>query len=149
MTYLADTNLVSELTRARTSPSVVRWMESNGDDVVISWVSVAELRAGIQMLPPGKKRDVLSDDIEALIADYYHEDLVRLEDSTAARFAELVASRKSKGSPYHFADAVIASIALDRGLTVATRNTRDFADVPTVNPWDEKAPAGDGEGHEG
>ncbi len=138
MTYLADTNLVSELTKAKAVPAVVRWMESNADEVVISWVSVAELRAGIKMLPPGKKRDVLHEDIEALIADYYHEDLVRLQESTAARFAELVARRRSKGAPYHFADAVIASIALDRGLRVATRNTSDFPDVPTVNPWDEK-----------
>lgn len=143
MKFIADTNLVSELTKALPSPSVRRWVSDNGDDVGLSWVSVAELRAGIQSMPPGKKRDTLHEDIEGLIADFYDDDLLRLTGATAVRYAELVARRKHAGMQIHFADTVIAALALELGMTVATRNTKDFPGVPTVNPWDEDAPGGE------
>lgn len=139
MKFLADTNLVSELAKAAASPSVKRWMEAHGEEVGLSWVSVAELRAGIQVMPPGKRRDLLHEDIEGLIADD-DDELLQLSGDTAVRHADLVARRKPAGIQIHFADTVIAAVALEHGLTVVTRNTKDFPDVPTVNPWDEQTP---------
>jgi predicted nucleic acid-binding protein len=71
-----------------------------------------------------------------------------LTDGTARAFGSLVATRKVAGKPKPWPDTVIASIAQDHCLTVATRNTDDFAEVPTVNPWDEKAPGANAEGQE-
>jgi predicted nucleic acid-binding protein len=139
--FLADTNVVSELTKAAPSPAVVRWMETNDAEVGLSWIAAAELRSGVLSLPEGKRRDSLQDDVEQLIADYYDDDGLRLTIATANRYAELVASRKRSGIHCSFADTVTAAVALERGLTVVTRNIKDFPDVPTVNPWNEKAPA--------
>lgn len=146
MNFLADTNLVSELTKADPRPSVIRWMMQHDQDVVLSWISVAELRSGVLSLPAGKKRDLLQADVEELIADYYDEDRFRLTGPTAHRYAELVASRKRAGIQCGFADTVIAAVALEHGMTVVTRNAKDFPGVPTVNPWKEKAPDDDVEG---
>jgi len=145
--FLADTNLVSELTKAKPSPAVIRWMERNDSEVVLSWISVAELRSGVLCLPAGRKRDSLQDDVEQLIADYYDDDGLQLTRATATRYAELVASRKRSGIQCAFADTVMAAVALEHGITVVTRNNKDFPDVTTVNPWNEKAP--DAEGQEG
>ena len=57
-------------------------------------------------------------------------------DSAAARtYADLVAMRRSAGRPIRPADCQIAAIARSRGLTVATRNVRDFEDIDIVDPW--------------
>ena len=148
MKFLADTNLVSELTKAQPSPAVILWMEKNDAEVGLSWISVAELRSGVLSLPAGRKRDTLQDDVEQLIADYYDDDGPRLTGATANRYAELVASRKRSGIPCAWADTVMAAVALEHGLTVVTRNTKDFPDVPTVNPWNEEAPDADTGGTE-
>jgi len=146
--FLADTNLVSELTKAEPSPSVIRWMRQNDAWVFLSWISVAELRSGVLSLPPGKKRTSLQQDVEEFIADYYDEDRLRLTGPTADRYAGLVSSRKRAGIQCGFADTVIAAVALEHGLTVVTRNAKDFPDVPTVNPWNEEAAGDDADGLE-
>ncbi len=148
MKFLADTNLVSELIKAQPSASVTRWMRQHDQEVALSWISVAELRSGVMSLPAGRKRDSLRDDVEQLIADYYDEDGLRLNGPTANRYADLVASRKRSGIQCGFADTVIAAFAFEHGLTVVTRNTSDFPDVPTVNPWNEKAAGDDADGLE-
>jgi predicted nucleic acid-binding protein len=149
MKFLIDTNVVSELIRGQPDPIVLRWMDANDADCGVSWVTVAELRKGAALHPDPSRRINLRKLVDRIVSDYFDPDALPLTDSTANEFASLVASRKASGQSAPWPDAVIASIALDRGMTVATRNTKDFPDVPTVNPWEEKAPAGDGEGDEG
>ena len=52
---------------------------------------------------------------------------------------EAVMAWIQKNDPDFVLDTVIAAVALEHGLTVATRNTQDFPDVPAVNPWNNPA----------
>jgi predicted nucleic acid-binding protein len=142
--YLIDTNVVSELIRRQPDPLVVRWIEANEVNCGVSWVTVAELRKGAALHPDPSRRSRLGTLVDRIVSDYFDPDALQLTDSTANTFATLVASRKAFGQSVHWPDTVIAAQAIEHGLTVVTRNTKDFPDVPTVNPWDGEAPANDG-----
>lgn len=146
MKYIADTNVVSELIRRRPDPSVVRWVEDHDPDICISWVTVAELRKGVALHPDPVRRVQLANWVDRIVADYLEEESSRFNDSTAKALAGLVAKRTSAGRATSWPDTVIAAKAEDRGLTVATRNTQDFPDTPTVNPWNEANPGDDARG---
>jgi predicted nucleic acid-binding protein len=137
--FLADTNLVSELTKARPDPAALAWIRKNDADLVLSWVSVAELRAGVALMPQGRRREEMQAAVEALIEDFYEDSSVPLLDSTATFVAELARRHRDAGISPGWPDTVIAAVCLEHGLTVATRNTEDFPDVPTVNPWNKPA----------
>ncbi len=135
MKYLADTNLLSQAISPKCDSRVERWLDEKGDDFGICWATIAELRFGVERMAPGKRRDALQVGVDEMIAD---TPVVPLTDATARAFARLAAERESRGRTKPFADTVIAAVAIEHGLTVATRITADFPDVPVVNPWDEK-----------
>ena len=136
MKFLVDTNLISELTKARPDPSVIAWVSAHDAEMVMCWVSVAELRAGVAILPKGRRRDPLHEDVEALIEDFYEESEVPLQGSTAEMVAVLAERNRAAGLAQGWPDTVIAAVALEHGLMVATRNTSDFPGIPTINPWE-------------
>lgn len=140
MTFIADTNVVSELFTPKPNPRVVRWVRDNDPEICISWVTVAELRKGVDLQPDPNRRRKLAALVDRMIEDYFDPEAMMLTDETARTFGALVSKRKLAGKPKPWPDTVIAAIAQNLCLTVATRNTDDFADVPTVNPWYEKAP---------
>jgi predicted nucleic acid-binding protein len=140
MKFIADTNLLSELIGRRPAPSVVRWVRDHEDDLVVSWVTIAELRKGVSLHPDGRRQIELGELVDRLEANFYDPQEIPLTSATATEFGSLVGSRKRSGQPISWPDTVIAAQAKELGLTVATRNTRDFPDVPTVNPWDEAGP---------
>ena len=140
MKFIADTNIISELTKERRDPAVVSWLREHGDQVGICWITVAELRAGIAIMPEGKRRAALEAVVDGFVADFYQEDALELRGSTAAAFARLQEDRRDAGESQDWPDAVIAAVAQDHGMTVATRNTDHFPGVSVVNPWNEKAP---------
>jgi toxin FitB len=60
MRYLLDTNILSNITKASPSESLLAWMaEQNDDDLFISSLTVAEIRRGVLEKPVGKRRDQL------------------------------------------------------------------------------------------
>ena len=72
MNYLVDTNVISELTKPSPNPAVVRWLaDSDEDRVFLSVISLAEIRRGIVLMNPGKRRDQpdLSESTEKLLSD--------------------------------------------------------------------------------
>jgi toxin FitB len=148
MTFIADTNVVSEIFRPKPDPRVVRWFRENDPEICISWVTVAELRQGVALENDPNRRRKLAAWVDRVVEDYFDPAAMNLTDGTARCFGELVARRKAAGRSKAWPDTVIASIAQDFSLTVATRNTSDFPDVPTVNPWNEKAAGDDADGLE-
>lgn len=136
MSFLVDTNTISELIKPSPSSKVRRWMDEHSEQLSLSWVSVAEMRAGVEVLPPGEKRDKLRQAVEALILDYYQESELALNQTTAENFASLQRDRKKAGNLKSWPDTVLAAVAREHGLTVVTRNTKDFPGVTTFNPWD-------------
>lgn len=137
MSYLLDTCVVSELSRPRPNPGVVAWMSEA--DVVrlhLSVITIAEVHRGTLRLPPGKRRTSLTEWSENLRRGFAGR-VLPVDEPVALRWAEIAARAEQSGRPGSFADGLIAATALDRGLTLVTRNVTDFEafGVSLLNPW--------------
>lgn len=110
--FLLDTNVPSELVRPRPEPSVLTWIAAQDlDALFLSVVSFGEMRKGIEIMAPGKKRSELEGWLDRDI--------------------------QLRGQPISVPDARIAATALEHGLTVVTRNSKDFTlpGITVFNPW--------------
>jgi len=137
MSYLLDTCVVSELSRPRPNPGVVAWMsEADVASLHLSAITIGEVRRGTLRLPAGKRRTSLSNWSERLRRSFSGR-LLPIDESVAPRWAEIAAHAEQSGRPGSFADGLIAATALDRGLTLVTRNVTDFEPfgVSLLNPW--------------
>lgn len=138
MSYLLDTNVVSEWTRPRPDPGVVAWLDSVDEDrVFLSVVTLAELRRGVARLPACAKRDRLDTWLRRDLLLRFEGRVLRVDPDVADNWGEIVAAREAMGRPIAAMDALIAATASVYKLTLITRNEADFK--PTVelivNPW--------------
>lgn len=137
--FLLDTNVLSELMRAKPDAGVMAWFTRRAGAVFhISAVTRAEILLGIALLPAGKRRDGLALAAEQMFADDFAGRCFPFDASAAAEYALIVAARTRGGKPISTEDAQIAAIALARQLPLATRNTKDFDNIEGLtleNPW--------------
>lgn len=121
--YLLDTNVVSELTRPMPRPGVLAGIAAHDGALAISAVTVGELRFGVDLLPPSKRRETLEAHLEALLTRL----TVLPYDRAAALWHGAERARlRQIGRDRPFADGQIAAIATTRGLTLVTHQTADF-----------------------
>lgn len=134
MMYLVDANVLSEPTKPVPDPRVVEWLEAHEADFVVDSIVLGELYLGVLALPRGRKRARLEQWFEAVVATV---DCVPWDAAVARRWAALVVGLRKKRLALPMLDGIIAATALAHGLTVATRNTRDFAKagVEVVDPF--------------
>lgn len=133
--YLLDTNVVSELRRPRPHGAVVAWLQATPDrDLHISAVTIGELQAGVEITreQDAAKAEAISRWID-LVAETYN---VLPMDASAFRCWARLMHRRSNTL---LEDAMIAATAEVSGLTVVTRNVRDF-DALGVAVFDPFAP---------
>jgi len=134
VTYLVDANVLSEATRPKPSAKVVEWLRANERDIVVDPIILGEIRFGIHLLPAGRRRQRLE--------RWFDEGVRRIlclpwDAATGLRWAELLADLRFAGQSMPIKDSMIAATALAHGLTMATRNLRDFAKagVSLVDPF--------------
>lgn len=138
MSFLLDTNVVSEWVKPRPDPRVVAWLAAADEDrVFLSTVSVAELRYGVDRLADGKRRRDLDAWLRQELPLRFEGRVLPVDQSVADRWGEVVARREAAGRPISAMDAFIAATASVHGLALVTRNTADFRSVvqDIVNPW--------------
>ena len=138
MSFLLDTNVVSEWTKPRPNPGVVEWLANvDEDSVYLSVVTLAELRHGIERLSPGKRRIQLDEWLRADLPLRFEHRILPVDAAIADQWGHLVARRESKGRSIHAMDALIAATAEVHSLTLVTRNASDFTQAAKsiVNPW--------------
>ena len=136
---ILDANVISEAISVRPDQTVMKWFATLDRKLLcVPSVVKAELLAGVAFLPAGRRSEVLGAMITEFLESYENERILAFESADAPYYAEVLSSRRSAGRPVSILDAQIAAIALRRGLPVATRNVRDFADcgVTLINPWD-------------
>lgn len=137
MTYLLDTNVISELRHRRGEPRVRAWVDARAaSELAISVVTVIEIETGILRLARTDPRQaaVLRKWFEERVLTAFADHIYPIDLSTARQVAPLHVPHPA---PRH--DALIAGTALEHRLIVVTRNTADFEQtgVEIVNPWVE------------
>lgn len=133
-----DTNVPSELVRPQPEPKVKAWLTAQDlDALFMSAVSFGELRRGITLRASGKRRTELELWIETDLSMLLSGRILPLTRSIAERWGALEGQRQLAGRPLNVPDAQIAATALEHGLTLVTRNVKDFAGlgVDLLNPW--------------
>ena len=123
--YLLDTNVISELLRKRPEPRVLARLRSvPAEDLATSAVCVMELRHGAARHPGG---DALWERIRREVLSRVR--VMSVDQPVGVRAGEILARLEARGRAIGLEDVLIASTALERGLTVVTRNLRHFERV--------------------
>ncbi len=138
MTYLVDTNVVSEFVKPRPSEAVLRWLNGvDGQDTFLSAITLAELRRGVDLLEPGARRKALDIWLRVELPVRFEGRVISIDAAIANAWGELLAQARKRGIALEAFDGFIAATALVHAHTVATRNTRDFerVGVKVFNPW--------------
>jgi len=135
---ILDTNVVSEAMKPEPQPRVQAWLDQQvAETLYLSSVTVAELGFGIAVLPDGRRKTLLAEAVEGLLALFPGR--VPPFDLDAARaYAQLAARARAQGRGFPTPDGYIAAIAASRGFIVASRDTAPFeaAGVEVINPWE-------------
>lgn len=139
---LLDTNVLSEVVRNKPAPQVLAWMNGlHPSTVYVSRVTEAEMLLGVALLPAGKRRSALAEQVSGLFTAHFHPRCLPFDTRAASHYARIVSHRQSIGRPINTEDAQIAAITCSHGFRLATRNVTDFADIAgldIVNPWDHR-----------
>ncbi|HIQ42026.1 MAG TPA: type II toxin-antitoxin system VapC family toxin [Pseudomonas oleovorans] len=135
---LLDTNVLSELMRAKPAPQVLEWVDAQpAGDLVITSITVAEILYGIARMPDGKRKQGLLDVASAMFVEDFAGNILPFDADAAVYYAEIAAETEAKGRVVDMADAQIAAIGRLHDAVIATRNIRHFETlgVALVDPW--------------
>lgn len=135
---ILDTNVLSALMQRQPDATVVEWLDRQSTDAVwITSITLFEAQYGLKLLADGQRRALLEGRFDELLQIDLANRVAVFDVRAADRAARLAAERKAHGRPVDMRDTFIAGIAIARGATLATRNTKHFEDLPTpvVNPW--------------
>lgn len=135
---ILDTNVLSEVMRHSADEKVIEWLDKQArTSIWTSSITILEIRYGLKILPPGKRRSVLIETFEKVLLDKLQSRVVPFDTAAAQHAGDLMALRHRKGRPGDLRDTMIAGIVLASHATLATRNTSHFEDlsVPIINPW--------------
>ena len=138
MSFLLDTNVVSEWVKPQPSANVCRWLtHADEDDLYLSVVTIGELRFGIERLAAGARRDRLRSWVEDDLPARFDARILVIDLPTADLWGRLMAKARAVGRPVAAVDTLIGATAERHGLTVVTRNTGDFASlgIRILDPW--------------
>ena len=138
MSFLLDTNVVSEWSKPRPNPGLMAWLAATDEDrVFLSVVTIAELRRGIEDLTSGERRKRLADWLQQDLLARFEGRILPIDTQIANVWGRIVARRESNGRPIHAMDAMLAATAEVHALALVTRNEADFHLTlkSVINPW--------------
>ena len=136
MSYLIDTNVLSELRRKLPDPAVLRWFSQRpAGTLYLSVLTLGEIRKGVEALADLPRRLALLDWLETELAAFFAGRILPIDAAVADRWGRLVAQA---ARPLPAIDSLLAATAAQHGLILVTRNLRDTLGlgVQVINPWD-------------
>jgi len=133
--FILDTNIISELSKPEPNRRLLKKFQQHRFVCATCAPVLHELRFGIAQLPAGKRRKMLTEFIDGLLADGI--EALPYDQKAAEIHAHERATLTAKGKVPSYVDGQIAAIALACGAGVATRNTDDFKLFPglRVDDW--------------
>lgn len=137
--YLLDTNVLSEWMRPQPAPAVLDWVgQQSPDRLYTSAITVAEIGAGLALMPPGQRQRALQAAAGAMFEQDFAGRLWAFDVAAVHVYAMVKAQRSRAGRPIGHADAQIAALALLHQATLVTRNVAEFTGIDAlslINPW--------------
>lgn len=136
MSYLLDTNVLSESVRRRPDSGVAAWVGSMPEQSLFTSVlCLGEILKGIEQLPAGARRGRLERWLEHDLIWRFGERMLPIDAGVTAVWGQLSAATAAQ--PLPVVDGLLAATAAYHRLTVVTRNEADFtrAGIATQNPW--------------
>lgn len=141
MSFLLDTNVISEGAKPRPDPSVMDWLGSiDEDQLFLCVISLAELRHGVERLASGRRKSALDRWLSEVLPDRFDGRLLGVDLTTADHWGRIVARAEAVGRPMGAMDAFLAAVAEQHQLTLVTRNISDFEEtgICLFDPWDRR-----------
>lgn len=133
-----DTDVVSALMRREPDPRVVTWLDGlPPESVWTTAVTVFEIKFGLAILAPGRRRRQLEDAFARALEEDLEQRVLALDQAAAGAASGLAATRRHAGRSVEIRDVLIAGIVAVRKASLATRNTGHFAGLgfPLIDPW--------------
>jgi predicted nucleic acid-binding protein len=136
LSFLVDTNVLSELAKPNPDSKVVAWLRDNEPKLYVSTITIGELSKGIESLPTGKRKTSLQTWLTG-ICQRMEGRVLSFNTATAHVWGQLVARWEKSGHSVPALDSQLAATASRHGLTMVTRNVDDFkrTGVKLLNPF--------------
>ena len=135
MSYLLDTNIVSETVRRNPNKAVIAWLDQlPGEALYVSVLTLGEIRKGIEGLTDRKRREKLRLWLEHELPAWFEGRVLPVDLPVADRWGRLLAE---VGRPVSTIDSLLAATALYHELRLVTRNSGDFEypGLEVINPF--------------
>jgi len=139
VSYLLDTNVLSELRRKSPNSGVVEWFAKRpATTLYLSVLTLGELRKGVDGLTDTARRASLLDWLETDLPAYFTGRILPIDVHVADRWGRILAV---PGRTLPAIDSLIGATAAHYGLSLVTRNIKDFSGfgLDVINPWTDQA----------
>ena len=134
MSYLLDTNVISETIKKSPNEQVLKWLSSiESTQFSLSALTVGEIRKGIERLVDESKKQQIIQWLEIDLMKQFNGRVIPIDARVADKWG-YICSRITIPA----VDALIAASAIVHNLKVVTRNTKDFEKIvglEIINPW--------------
>jgi predicted nucleic acid-binding protein len=137
LSYLIDTNVLSELRRTRPDERVVDWFSKRPvGSLFVSVLTLGEIRKGVETLTDSRRRLALLDWLETALPAFFSGRVLPIDAAIADRWGRLVAAA---GRPLPAIDSLLVATAVQHGLILVTRNRRDTKGLgaEVSSPWED------------
>lgn len=135
MTYLVDTNVLSELRRKTPAPQVLDWFSQRpAASLFLSVLTIGEIRKGVELLNDATRKAALHQWLSVDLLVYFSGRILPVDAHVCDRWGRMLAA---VGRPVPAIDSLLAATAVEHSLVLVTRNVKDFISLPvaTVDPW--------------
>lgn len=135
MSWLVDTNVLSELSRRTPDPRVAAWLARHEDTLWISVLTLGELEKGLARVEEPSRRNRLQRWIRREVPDWFAGRILPVDREISVHWGRMLGRLRD---PMPAIDSLLAATALVHGLEIATRNVDDFkaSGVSVFNPWE-------------
>ncbi|RDJ23620.1 type II toxin-antitoxin system VapC family toxin [Bosea caraganae] len=138
MSFLLDTNIISELAKPCPSAGVLQFLETSDEDRLhLSVITLAELHRGIALLDDGQRQRSLAAWLSEALPERFAGRILDVTPPVAAAWGELMAKSRRAGTNLQAMDGLLAATASAHDMVLVTRNQRDFAKLglKLLDPW--------------
>ena len=139
MSYLLDTNVISEPSRKRPDEKVIQWLAGVEDsETYLSALTIGEMKKGAVKLSSGRNSALVQRYVEK-VRNRFAGRILPITEDTFLVWGRMVAEFEKKGVVRPILDSLLEAAALEHDLVLVTRNVRNFvgSSATILNPWED------------